>query len=206
MLASSWRSRRRTASVGCRHVGIVALCVVTACSQRLFQREPVCSPAPTGAAAFDSTRARTLAGDYDLILVSEWEREAGRSVRGRLHLEPTDSVHRSFETNILGRQRRVDDRPLWGWATLSSEAVSVPWTADPASHDPERPGVLLHSNGRLELGVWRGLDGSSTTLAVRSVTPVGFVGDWNSDLGIVRTVENGRVLANPHGYFCAFRR
>lgn len=196
----------RARSVGIRHVAVFACAVVTACSPRLFQREPACLPAPTNAVAFDSARAPALAGDYDLILVSEWEREAGRSVRGRLHLEPTDSVHRSFEMNFMGRRRRVDDRPLWGWATLSSNAVSVPWTADPASRDPEHPGVLLHSNGQLEFGVWRGLDGTTATLAVRFVTSTGFGGDWNSDLGIVRIVENGRVLANPHGYFCAFRR
>jgi hypothetical protein len=28
----------------------------------------------------------------------------------------------------------------------------------------------------------------------------------SSDLGIVHMVENGRVLENPNGYFCAIRR
>jgi hypothetical protein len=189
-----------------RTIGVfLTLCVVAGCSPRLFHRDAACSPAPTYAVAFDSAQAPALAGDYDLMLVSEWEHEAGRSVRGRLHLEPTDSVHRSFEQGF-GRQRRVDVRPLWGWATLSSKTLSVPWSADPASQNPEHPGVLLHSNGQLEFGVWRGLDGSSTNLAVQFVTPAGFAGHWGSDLGIVQIVENGRVLGNPHGYFCAFRR
>jgi hypothetical protein len=84
--------------------------------------------------------------------------------------------------------------------------VTVPWTADPSSHDVDRPGVLLHATGRLELGVWRGFDGSSTNLAVLGVSPHGFSGRWSSDLGIVQIVEQGRVLPNPNGYFCAIRR
>ena len=37
------------------------------------------------------------------------------------------------------------------------------------SRKPLSPGVVLHSNGALEFGVWRGTDGASTTLTVRSV-------------------------------------
>jgi hypothetical protein len=186
-------------------LSLLALCAHQGCVSRALPGDPECSPSPGKAAAFDSSRAVALAGDYDLLLVSTWEREAGQSLRGQLHLEPTDSLHRSYE-QTLGRQRRVDDRPLWGWATLSSKAISVPWSADPASHDPEHPGVLLHSTGRLELGVWRGMDGSSTNLVVQSLTAVGFAGRWSSDLGIVQVIENGRLLGNPNGYFCAFRR
>lgn len=186
-------------------LALLALCAIPGCVTRVLRGDPECSLSPTSAVAFDSSRALALEGDYDLILVSSWEREAGQSVRGRLHLEATDSLHRFYE-QALGRQRRVDDRPLWGWATLSSTAISVPSSADPASRNPERPGVLLHSTGHLELGVWRGLDGSATNLVVQSLSPAGFAGQWSSDLGIVQMVENGRVLGNPSGYFCAVRR
>jgi hypothetical protein len=81
--------------------------------------------------------------------------------------------------------------------------MTIPWVADPAARDPEHPGVLLHSSGALELGVWRGLDGSSTTLMVRTLSRRGFAGTWNSDLGIVAIHKEGRRLANPHGHFCA---
>lgn len=188
-----------------RMLALLALCAFPGCVSRMLGRDPECSPSTTSTVAFDSSRALALAGEYDLMLVSSWEREAGESARGRLHLEPTDSLHRSYE-QTLGRQRRVDERPLWGWATLSSKAISVPWSADTASRDPEHPGVLLHATGRLEFGVWRGFDGSATTLVVQSLSPAGFVGRWSSDLGIVQVVENGRVLGNPNGYFCALRR
>lgn len=163
------------------------------------------SDSPAKVVVVDSARAHTLAGDYDLVLVSSWEREAGRSLRGLLHLEPTDSLHRFYELGFAGRHR-ADDRPLWGWLTLLYSDVTVPRTADPASHDPDHPGVLLHASGRLELGVWRGNDGSSTSLAVQRVWPLGFSGHWSSDLGIRVIVKQGRVLPNPHGYFCAIRR
>jgi hypothetical protein len=66
--------------------------------------------------------------------------------------------------------------------------------------------VLFHSNGLLELGVWRGLGGSTVSLMVRSASSTGFAGTWNSDLGIIVLIRDGRRLPNPHGHFCAVRQ
>jgi len=57
--------------------------------------------------------------------------------------------------------------------------------------------------GSLAAELWRGLDGISVALGVQFVTPSGFAGRWGPDLGIVQVAENGRVLGDPHGYFCA---
>jgi hypothetical protein len=154
---------------------------------------------------FDSTRAPSLAGQYRLTVVSDWEDERGRSARGKLTLQRTDTLHRFYES-FGKRWYRKGNRPLWGWAELRRKDVMIPWTADPASHDPDHPGVLLHSSGGMELGVWRGFDGSSVDLEIRSVSPNGFAGTWSSDLGIVAMWKDGRRLPNPHGHFCAVRQ
>jgi hypothetical protein len=124
---------------------------------------------------------------------------------GQLTLQPTDTLHQFYEWSPLGRWHRTGNRPLWGWAQLRTANIDVPWTADPSSRDPDHPGVLVHSRGALELGVWRGADGSSTTLAIRTVSGSGFAGTWGSDLGIVVNIRDGRRLPNPHGHFCAHR-
>jgi hypothetical protein len=184
----------------------VLLSLTSACIPHIGARDRPCELSPAAGTPFDSTRAGELQGEYDLILVSTWASETGESLRGRLHLEPTDTLHRFHERSPFG-SRPVSARPLWGWAAFPPPHINVPWGADPASHDPDHPGVLVHAPGHIELGVWRGLDGSSVTLRVERVTPAGFSGRWGSDLGDIRaTDENGRVLPNPNGYFCALRR
>ena len=152
---------------------------------------------------FDSSATASFKGQYRITLVSDWEEEAGRAVTGTLALQSTDTLHQFYERGIMGQWRRSGNRVAWGWADIVPGKVTLPWSADPAARDPEHPGVLLHSTGRLELGVWRGLDGSSTTLMVRTVGPLGFAGTWNSDLGVAVIDKDGRQLANPHGHFCA---
>jgi hypothetical protein len=154
---------------------------------------------------FDSSSAAALAGRYRLTLISDWEDEAGHGASGTLTLQPTDTLHQFYEPIFTGRWRRSGNRPLWGWANLDPGNLTVPWEADPAARNPDHPGVLLHSNGALELGVWRGMDGSSTTLTVRTLSRRGFAGTWDSDLGIMVLIKDGRRLANPHGHFCAQR-
>jgi hypothetical protein len=138
-------------------------------------------------------------------MVSDWEDERGRSTRGRLELRQTDTLHQFYEQTPFGRRRR-GNRLLWGWSQIDSKTPTIPWSADPASRDPEHPGVLVHASGALEFGVWRGLDGSSTTLKIERITDTGFSGIWGSDLGIMVFIRDGRELANPHGHFCAVRR
>lgn len=190
---------------------IVAICIAgsAACAivPHLSSRKDPCAVATAVTTpAFDSASASRLAGTYRLTMVSDWEDEQGRQVTGPLVLQPTDTLHALYERVFTGRWRRADRRPLWGWAELNAKTITLPWGADPTSRDPEHPGVLLHSNGLLELGVWRGLDGSTVSLMVRSAWSTGFAGTWDSDLGIGTIIRDGRRLANPHGHFCAFRR
>jgi hypothetical protein len=103
-------------------------------------------------------------------------------------------------------RRRFGNRPLWGAAQIEFTHMTVPVGADPASRDPDHPGILLHTSGSLELGVWRGNDGSAVYLSIESVVPSGFAGKWSSDLGIMTLIHDGRRLPNPRGHFCAIRR
>jgi hypothetical protein len=191
-----------------RQMTLLLLAVATTgCVGLWHRREDPCQAfnASSDLRPFEPTRSRALAGTYALTVVSEWEDDAGRSVSGRLELLLTDSVHRFSELGAF-RPRRTDDRPLWGWAELPSDDIDLPVGADPASRWPDNPGVLFHANGHIELGVWRGMDGSSVNLKVDRVSPAGFAGVWGSDLGIMIYIDKGRRLPNPFGHFCAIRR
>ena len=190
---------------------IVGLCIAAgvACTSVPHATSPT-NPCPVDSTIttqpYDSAFVSRLAGEYRVTIVSDWEDEQGQQVTGRLVLQPTDTLHALHEQMFTGRWRRTDSRPLWGWAEVKPKNVTLPWSADPTSRDPEHPGVLFHSNGLLELGVWRGLDGSTVSLMVQSTSPTGFAGTWDSDLGIAVMTRDGRQLPNPHGHFCAFRR
>jgi hypothetical protein len=178
---------------------------VACASLRRGKHDPCDVPVWTASQPFDSTTGRALAGTYDLILVSDWEDEAGRSTRGRLELWPTDSLHQFYESTPFGRHR-TGNRLLWGAAHVPEHGLTIPWTADPASRDPDHPGVLVHASGVLELGVWRGMDGSSVSLKIERIAQAGFGGTWDSELGIAALFDGTRRLPNPHGHFCAVRR
>jgi len=111
----------------------------------MFQRESACSLAPRDAISFDSAQALARAGDYDLVLVSEWEHEAGRSTRGRLRLEPTYSVHRTLEESY-GRQRHTVLRD--SGATCSSLAMA---SFGASRYRRSGSALLAPSLGRLQL-------------------------------------------------------
>ena len=137
----------------------------------------------TGRRPFDSTLAASLPGYYRLTLVSDWEDEAGQAVSGTLVLQPTDTLHRFYERVFTGQWRRIGSRVAWGWSDIDLRGTSMASSAAPGGVDPDHPGVWVHSKGKLELGVWRGLDGSSTTLELKSVAREGFLGSWDSDVG-----------------------
>ena len=151
-------------------------------------------------------RAGSLAGHYRLTVVSDWEDESGRAASGPLTLQPSDTLHQFYEHGFNRRWYRRGNRPLWGWAELRRKGVMIPWSADPASRDPEHPGVLVHSTGVMELGVWRGNDGSNVYLKIESVSPDGFAGTWSSSLSNVAMYKDGRRLPDPYGRFCAVRQ
>lgn len=194
---------------GLRHLTISALLplLIAACAHVAPTVQAPCRPRSDESwSLYDSTRAEVLAGRYDLVLVSDWEELKGKHARGRLVLQPTDTLRRFYVPRLTGGWHRSGNRPLWGWAEIDVDAVNAGSSGNPRSHDPDAPGVLLDSDGSLELGVWRGNDGFSTTLTIERVSSHAFSGRWTTSLGILYMVRDGRRLPNPNGTFCAVRR
>lgn len=76
-------------------------------------------------------------GQYDLLLRATEGTRAGVLARGTLWLRPTSSDNRDPSEN-----------PLYGWLKIDLRSVGAPVFAgegpDPASTDPNAPGVLVH--------------------------------------------------------------
>jgi hypothetical protein len=122
-----------------------------------------------------------------------------------LSLQVADTLHQFFQR--FGRRwSRTGNRPLWGWADIQREHMLIPWSGEPSSRDPDQPGVFVSPSGVMELGVWRGMDGSNVYLEITSVSPNGFAGTWSSKLSVIPLSNDGRALPDPKGHFCAVRR
>ena len=120
-------------------------------------------------------------------------------------LQVADTLHQFYE-RFGKRWARVRNHPLWGWSDIQRKHMLIPWSAEPSSRDPDHPGVFVSSSGVMELGVWRGMDGSNVYLKIESVSSNGFRGTWTSELSMVALVKDGRRLSTPSGHFCAVRR
>ena len=96
--------------------------------------------------------------------------------------------------------------PLYGFTDVNLQAVGAYRVGDPASEDPQAPGVLvLESNSAgarrilLRLGADANrrddmlFDGAYTVLGVHEIAADGFAGTWRS----------GLRLSLIEGYFCA---
>ena len=193
--------------IGARGSTVVMLTLTLSCATLGRSSSDPCGSAPSALGRrFDSTTATRLAGRYRLTLIEESDEGPADRASAALVLLPTDSLHRFYETAAFAGTRRRGDRPLWGWTDFSPKNAFFPHAADPNSRSPDHPGVLVHSTGLLELGVWRGLDGSSTSLTITQVSDRGFRGTWASDQGLIYVNgADGRRLPNPHGHFCALR-
>jgi hypothetical protein len=159
-------------------------------------------------APFDSTTARTLAGHYRLVMISESADEYSKSVSGPLDLQPTDAAHETATTpNQAGTLARFDRLLLWGSATLPAGRITIPWNYDPSSTDPNRPGVVVHSSGDIDLGGRRADGEPSVSMHIQSVARDGFGGTWTGVPSQPLPVDpQGKPAPAPHGRFCAFRR
>jgi hypothetical protein len=157
---------------------------------------PDCAARESGnARPFDKSRPEALVGRYELTMVSAWEEAAGRWSRGELEIWKTSRglVHAASDIDL--DSLRVPGIPIddsSGW--LGS--------GDLASRDTLSPG-LVYLIPNFLLGVL-GHDGSMSWLEVDSLGDGGFWGRWDSDLGSISFVdEEGRIMTNPHGTFCA---
>ena len=129
--------------------GLLLLC--SACAGRMRHSTDPCDRSQLGVqAAYDSSKASSLAGDYRLTIVSDWEDDAGKFVDGKLVLQLNDTLHRRYERIFTGTLRRVDDRPLWVFQIHS--VTSAPSESDltPRAVWPDRAREPARNPGRRE--------------------------------------------------------
>lgn len=180
--------------------GAALAIVLTAACHRASGSTPVptrCEPGvPPTAQHPIGTRARELAGDYDLIQV-QTQPVPGLVGTGRLHLAPLDSAARAGAVGGAARD-------LVGWL-VPGRRDKTTW-ADATSRDPNRPGALL-AGDHLVLGNIGLTYGYTERLTITAVAPEGFWGWWQAQPGVEMSTDPAtrRPRPDPAGYFCALR-
>ncbi len=159
--------------------------------------------APVADLVDSAVDASRLGGEFVLHLVATSGDKPGGSSGGPLKLMPHDSAHRRLELPD-GSRSSTYTLPLYGTTAVDFAAVGAVAPGDPASTDPDSPGVLvIERPGQVMLRVGaeanrrgvRRFDGAFTVLRVQQVTDAGFAGTWESGVG---TDLSG-------GHFCANR-
>ncbi|CAN5766538.1 hypothetical protein BH20GEM1_BH20GEM1_20770 [soil metagenome] len=163
---------------------------------------PDCGAREAGnARSFDKSRPEVLVGRYGLTMVSAWEEAAGRWSRGELEIWRTPGGKIQGASNIDLDSLEVPGHPI------DDPFPETLGSGDLASRDTLSPGLVYDSFGGvlgLLLASVLGADRSQSWLEVDSLSDGGFWGRWDSDLGMVSLADkDGRILANPHGTFCA---
>lgn len=154
-------------------------------------------------APFDSTSAASLAGRYQLVMISESSNQFSHSDRGPLELFAAGGTTAAPASS--GRQ--PGSQLLWGAADLTPHEITIPWVYDPSSRDPNRPGLRVFANGDADLGGRRDDGTPGVSMHIESVARDGFGGTWTSvPEGVLPVDQNGKPLPVPHGRFCAVRR
>jgi hypothetical protein len=157
-------------------------------------------------APFDSTNAASLAGRYQLVVISESSNQFSHSDRGPLELFATNATG-STAGQAASPGRSPGSPLLWGAADMTPHEITIPWVYNPSSRDPNRPGLRVYANGDVDLG-GRHEDGTpGVSMHIESVARDGFGGTWTSvPEGTLPIDANGKPLPVPHGRFCALRR
>ena len=159
--------------------------------------------APVADMVDSAVDASRLGGEFVLHLVATSGDEQGGFSRGPLELMSHDSAHRRLKLPD-GSSSSTYTLPLYGTTAVDFAAVGAVAPGDPASADPESPGVLvIERPGQVMLRVGseanrrgvRRFDGAFTVLRVQQVTEAGFAGTW----------ESGLNLDRAGGHFCASR-
>lgn len=177
----------------CILVTMVALALAAVCRAGEPPGEAICTPTSARLRA-DATLA-DRAGRYRLTLVEVVDGVDARSVQGALTLRKQPPG-----LDSLG----AASTPLYGFTDIHLRTVGAHRVGDPASKDPQAPGVLvLESSGArrilLRLGADANrrdamlFDGAWTVLEVHKIAADGFAGRWRSGVRFSRT----------RGYFCA---
>jgi hypothetical protein len=163
---------------------------------------PVCAARESGnARPFDKSRPEVLVGRYELTVVSEWGKAAGRWSRGELEIWRTEGGRVQGASDIDLDSLRVPG--------IRRDAPDAEWwlgSGDIASRDTLFPGLEydagdIADGGFLLAPVWTYDIGAISYLEVDSLSDRGFWGRWGSDLPGIQLAE-GR---DPHGTFCAGR-
>ena len=170
----------------------LALLALSACaSPRLAAPAPAECPVavPTTATRVSLDSLSRLAGDYELIQVS-WQPGPPSVTRGRLHLAVPDSGEREVPCGL-----RTMRRDLVGWYQRDDMAALA------------RIGAVLDGHG-VWIGSFCGFDGGGDVLTITAVSPHGFWGSWQSDLGIAILIDTvtHTLMPDPAGFFCALRK
>ena len=154
---------------------------------------------PQDASRFDVDSLQGLAGEYQLIQVT-WQPSPATVTRGSLHLEVPDSLGREVPCGF----RKVR-RDLIGWYRPADPSPSQ-WQAIIGSHDPTRPGAVVQGSA-LRIGMHCVMDGAGDNFTITAVSPRGFWGYWEADMGIAVVLDTvtHRILPDATGFFCALR-
>jgi hypothetical protein len=158
---------------------------------------------------YDSPAAASLAGRYDLILISEDASTFSRSIRGPLELAVADSAHLIAPSDI-GATLTVDRGPLWGWSNLDGDRIGVPWLRNPLSRNPAQPAIVVSSAGIVELRAGSPPHGepvpNSAWMSIDRVARGGFSGTWYGYGSAPKRDASNDLVPDVHGRFCALRR
>ena len=152
---------------------------------------------PTSSHLHPKVTLSDRAGQYRLTLVEVVNGTDARSAQGTLTLRQQPSGLDSLGNSAT---------PLYGFTDINLRAVGAYEVGDPASEDPQAPGVLMLESSQtdarrilLRLGADANrrddmlFDGAYTVLEVREIAANGFAGNWRS----------GLRLSLTEGYFCA---
>ena len=163
---------------------------------KVIKRLPV-TCMPTSGHLYPNVTLSDRAGQYRLTLVEVVNGTEARSAQGTLTLRGQPSGLDSLGNSAT---------PLYGFTDVNLRAVGAYRVGDPASEDPQAPGVLVLESDRagtrrilLRLGADANrrddmlFDGAYTVLDVQEIAADGFAGTWRS----------GLRLSLIEGYFCA---
>ena len=165
-------------------------------------------------AVFDTTRVLELAGEYRLTMRADSFPSVGATTVGVLSLQvQTDTLRRYYVRPVFAPGWVPSgDRALVGTLEIDLTPIAGSTSGDPASTDPDAPGVYYESRSpffdypRFEIGLFPGmLDGSLVILKPERMSSEGFGGRWVPEYGGVYMVTEAGDRAHVGGDFCAVR-
>lgn len=160
---------------------------------------PSCSAQAPAMAAFDTTKAASLMGAFDLVMIDTTSLRGGvRQHVGKLLLGTQDSAPK----RRASMAQRVQQKFMVGTFQVAAPDSGDMWN-NMLGHSPEQPGVFW-ADGYFRLGDYGPKSGIS--LYPKLVTENEFRGMWTSHAGTGIVVDfTGDREPDEAGYFCARR-